>query len=246
MKSTESALEHTANDTQMAGRKELLRLFQTHPMDIEDALFNLGLYARSGLLVKFLLLADIYKRCMHIPGVMVEFGCWFGQNLVLLENLRAIFEGFHKQRRILGFDSFEGYSETQFAGTGLYSTGKDYKIYLNQLLDAHSQCNVYGHIPHQHELIVGDVCVTAPEYFIKHPELTVALAILDMGPQDPTEAALRAIKPHLVKGSLIMLDEFTWAQMPGEAIAFRKIFRPSEYKIERLALYPSKVLVEIV
>jgi hypothetical protein len=245
MNATEPNLEHTANDTQMAGRRELKRLFVTDRTDVEDQLFNLGLYARSGLLVKFLLLAEIYKRCMHIPGAMVEFGVWYGQNLVLLENLRAIFEPFHKQRRILGFDTFTGYKETQFAEKGLYSTGQQYVTHLKQLLDAHSQCNVYGHIAHQHELIAGDVEETAPAYFARNRQLTVALAILDMGPYNPTRAALAAIKPHLVKGSLILLDEFTWRDMPGEAQAFRDLFDKNEYRIERLELYPSKVLVTI-
>lgn len=244
--STEASLEHTANDMQMAGRKALAQLFRAAPMGMDDLLFNLGLYARSGLLVKFLLLADIYRRCMHIPGVLVEFGVWYGQNLVLLENLRAILEPFHKQRRIVGFDSFTGYEESRFASTGLYATGREYIAYLRELLDAHSQCNVYGHIPNQHELVEGDVCATAPAYFAHEPGLVVALAILDMGPYRPTLAALQAIRPHLVRGSLVLLDEFTWKEMPGEAQAFRETFAPQEYRIERLALYPSKCLVEIL
>jgi hypothetical protein len=54
--------------------------------------------------------------------MLVEFGTWYGQNLVLLENLRAILEPFNKQRRIVGFDTFTGYP----GKPGWYSTGRKY------------------------------------------------------------------------------------------------------------------------
>ena len=246
MKSTEAALEHSAAADQLRARKDLLRLFKKAPMGEDDLLFNLGLFTRSGLLVKFLLLADIYKRFVHIPGVLCEFGTWYGQNAVLLENLRAIYEPFNRQRRILAFDTFTGYTESKFAGTGLYATGTKYINYLDELLRCHERMNVYGHIPSGHELIEGDVVHTAPAYFREHQEVIVAFAFFDMGPYQPTYKALQAIKPHLVKGSIILLDEPTLADTPGEIIAFKHLFKPSEYRIEKCALYPSKAVVEIL
>lgn len=246
MKSTEKNLEHTAGADQMRARAQLAKLFKSTPMVEEDLLFNLGMYVRSGLLVKFLVMAELYKRFERVPGILVEFGTWYGQNLVLLENLRAIFEPFNKQRRIVGFDTFEGYREGKFARTGMYSTGRKYQRYLAQLLKCHQGMNVYGHIPMDHELIEGDVEQTSWAYFAAHPEVTVAFAYLDMGPQVPTTVALRSIKPHLVKGSILLLDEFTLADTPGEAIAFKRVFGQSGYRIEKCALYPSKAIVEIL
>jgi len=244
--STEAALEHTAAPDQMAARKSLVGRFNDAPMGDEDLLFNLGLYTRSGLLVKFLLLADLYKRAMKVPGIMCEAGVWYGQNLVLLENLRAIYEPFYKQRKIVGFDSFEGYSEGKFSNTTLYSTGIRYKKYLERLLQCHAQMNVYGHQPCPHELVVGDVRETAPRYFRDHPAETVALAILDMGPYFPTRAVLKAIKPRLLPGSLVLLDEFTMADEPGEAKAWLEVMGTTGYRMERLAAYPSKCVAEIL
>jgi len=246
MTETESMLEHTAAPDQMAARQDLKILFREIPLATEDALFNLGLYTRSGLLVKFLLLADLYKRAMQVPGIMCEFGVWYGQNLVLLENLRAIYEPFHKQRKIVGFDTFEGYSEGKFASTGLYATGPKHKNYLDKLLRCHAGMNVYGHQPCPHELIVGDVRETAPQYFSCRSNETVALAILDMGPYLATRSVLRAIKPRLLPGSLVLLDEFTLADTPGEAQAWLDVMGTTGYRMERLAMYPSKCLAEIL
>src|SRR5437016_3387001 len=108
MTATHAMLEHTATDAQLEARSYLMHLYDGSPLDTEDLLFNLGLYARSGVLVKFLVMADLYQRFLHIPGLLCEFGVWYGQNLVLLENLRAIYEPFNKQRKIVGFDSFTG------------------------------------------------------------------------------------------------------------------------------------------
>src|SRR3954469_1054674 len=99
-----------AGASQIGFRKQLEKLFVESPLPREDLLFNLGMFTRSSLLVKFLVMNDIYERIKDIPGTLMEFGVWWGQNLVLLENLRAIHEPFNKQRIIAGFDTFAGYA----------------------------------------------------------------------------------------------------------------------------------------
>jgi hypothetical protein len=236
-------LEHTAADTQLQARKELIELaaVATDFMAEEDALFNVGLYARSGVLVKFLVMADLYKRFVNIPGILCEFGVWYGQNLVLLENLRAIFEPFNKQRKIVGFDTFTGYD----GKPGFYDTGIEYKDYLARLLKTHQRMNVYGHQDIDHDLVAGDVKETAHAYFAKHPGDMVAFAFFDIGDYEATRAAMHAIRPRLLPGSVLLLDQFTWAEAPGEAKAFREAFGQNGYTIEKCALYPSKAIVTI-
>ncbi len=241
----------TANAEALRCRQRLEEMLDTAPMPRDERMFNLGLFVRSSLLVKFLVLHDLYKRICHLPGALLEFGVWRGQNLVLLENLRAIHEPFNKQRRIIGFDTFEGYA----AGTptrGLeadldraYETGPDYKPFLEELLRVHEGANAFGHIASGHELVAGDVTVTAPRYFAEHPETLVAFAFFDMGPYEPTVAALRAIRPHMMPGSVILFDELTWSGAPGEALAFKEVFASSEYQLEKCALYPSKSILTL-
>lgn len=241
----------TAEARGLQARMQLQAMMTASPIPREELMFNLGLYVRSSLLVKFLLLSDLYRRFMSLPGALVEFGCWRGQNLVLLENLRAIHEPFNKQRPILGFDTFTGYAEDAgmaersteaYAG---YRAGQDWPAELEQLLGVHEAMNAFGHIPGGHALIRGDVAVTAPEYFAARPETLVAFAFFDMGPYEPTLAALTAIKPCLMPGSILLFDELTWAGAPGEARAFKEIFASTAYAIERCALYPSKAIVTV-
>ena len=247
--------ESQANVGQMKERDKLLSMFASSPLPDKELIFNLGLYTRGSLLVKFLVMADLYKRIVHLPGQILEFGVWWGQNLVLLENLRAIYEPFNKQRIIVGFDTFEGYAEpTAEDGVNAsevfldetYSTGLNYKTYLEKLIKVHEGCNVLGHQQGLHRLVAGDVCETVPKYFDDHPEALVALAYFDMGPYLPTKVALESLVPHLMPGSVLLMDELTWSESPGEARAFKEVFANIPYKIEKCELYPSKSIVTLL
>ena len=250
MPDTTPATENTtAHGETFRFRDRLSEMYAQSPLNEKDLMFNLGLYVRSSLLVKFLVLDGLYRRFKSIPGALVEFGTWWGQNLVLLENLRAIHEPFNKQRTIIGFDTFSGYPasagmEKESTQThGGYQTAADYQSYLAELLEVHEGNNAFGHIRGNHKLVCGNVEETAPKYFKDHPETIVAFAFFDMGPYEPTVAALRAIKPHLLPGSILLFDELTWPGAPGEAIAFKETFKDVNYRIEKCELYPSKSIV---
>ena len=248
---TSYQIETTASSEQLSFRGRLQEAFVDSPLSVEDKLFNIGLYTRSSVLVKFLVMSEIYQRICPIPGCLIEFGTWWGQNLVLLENLRAIHEPFNKQRTIIGFDTFSGYPEEAKIAPesvqihGGYHTGMDYQGYLAELLEVHQGNNAFGHIRGNHKLICGNVEKTAPKYFADHPETLVAFAFFDMGPYEPTVAALRAIKPHLLPGSVLVFDELTWAGAPGEAIAFKEVLGDLKYRIEKCEIYPSKAIVTL-
>jgi hypothetical protein len=153
-------------------------------------MFNLGLYIRSSLLVKFLVLDDLYRRFKSVPGALIEFGTWWGQNLVLLENLRAIHEPFNKQRTIIGFDTFSGYPESAALADestqthGGYKTSADYQSYLSELIEVHEMNNAFGHIRGNHQLVCGDVEQTAPKYFADHRrrDVLASRSLFDIGP----------------------------------------------------------------
>lgn len=247
------AIETTANSEQVAKRKELTHMFKTSPLSEEDLIFNLGLYVRSSLLVKFLVMNDMYERIKNLPGHIVEFGVWYGQNIVLMENLRAIHEPFNKQRKIIGFDTFSGYTnmapqdkKSEVWQAKSYDTDIDYVSYLKKLVSIHEGSNIMGHLQGNHELVVGDVTETAPQYFKNHPEALIAFAFFDIGIYKPTKVALECVVENMVPGGIILMDEMTWPEAPGEAIAFKEVFANRKYRIEKCALYPSKTIVTVL
>ena len=229
-------------------------------MPDEHLLVSLGLYMRSSALIKILFINELYGLIRDIPGVVMEMGVWWGQNLALFENLRAIYEPFNQTRRVIGFDTFKGYvgisdedkpsSDAGFESfsavvkEGGYSVSKGYRDYLLELLRAHEGNNVLGTIQ-KHSVVEGDVVETVPRYFDDNPETIVALAYLDLALYGPTKSCLEALLPHTVPGSILVLDELNYPEAPGETVAFKEVFKDVPYKIKKSALIPDKAIVTI-
>jgi len=251
-------LETKSTSSQIAQRQKIFDLFQKRPMPDEHLLVNLGLYMRSSALAKILFINELYGLIVDVPGVIMEFGIWWGQNLILAENLRAIYEPFNHTRRIIGFDTFSGYASfserdrpTRKGGfqsysdvlkEGGYSVSQGYRTYLEKLIAAHEGNNILGNI-RKHTLIEGNVVDTVPKFFEDNPETVVALAYFDLALYEPTKTCLQAILPHLVPGSVILLDELNYPEAPGETIAFKEALRDVPYTIQKSKYITDKSIV---
>jgi hypothetical protein len=53
--------------------------------------------------------AKLYQEILHVPGVICEFGARYGETLSQLASLRGIFEPYNHTRKLVGFDTFEGF-----------------------------------------------------------------------------------------------------------------------------------------
>lgn len=244
-------LETKASDAQIKHREILYKLFREHPLPDDQLLVNLGLYMRSSALAKILFLNELYELILDLPGVIVEFGTWWGQNLVVFENLRAIYEPFNQSRRIIGFDTFKGYPSlsdkdraSETIKVGGYKVTENYRAYLEELIDFHEKNNVLANVK-KHQVIEGDVVETVPRFFEENPEIVIALAYFDMALYEPTKVCLETIKPHLVRGTVIMLDEFNSRDYPGETIAFKEIFKDAKYSVRRSKFMNDRTFVII-
>lgn len=247
-----------ASKDQEKNREQLLHLFKNRPIPDEQLLINPALYIRSSVLAKILYINELYEQIINIPGSIVELGCWWGQNLILFENLRAIYEPYNHTRKIIGFDTFEGHlapSNQDITHTNqedeLYHQARSYYQlntsdfeHITQLLNNHECNNVTGHIK-KHTIVKGDATQTLPNYLKTYPSTIIALAYFDMALYTPTKSCLEALLPHLVKGSIIVLDELNSQETPGETIALREIFSLSKYKIKRSKYLPDRSYLTI-
>lgn len=225
-------METKASSQQLAHRELIYQMFKDRPMPDDQLLICPGLFMRSSVLAKILFVNEAYQLILNQPGIIVEFGTWWGQNLVLFENLRAIYEPFNQSRRVIGFDTFQGYPEisdkdrgSETIKIGGYKVAENYREYLEKN-------NVLAAVK-KHELVQGDVSETAPAYFAKNDDVIIALAYFDMALYEPTKAALDAIKPHLVPGSVVMLDELNNKDYPGETRAFKEVFKSMKYRVKK-------------
>jgi len=215
-------------------------------MQDEELLVNLGLFMRSGALAKLLFLNEMYQKIVDLPGIVCEFGVWWGQSLVVLENLRAVYEPYNYTRRVVGFDTFSGYvgigdkdRRSDTIEEGVYAVPEGYESFLRDLLDYHEKENVSGHIK-KHELIKGDAVKTSKTYFESNPEALVALAFFDMALYEPTKACLESIRPRLVKGSIIAFDELCNKAYPGETEAALEVLGLKDFSVKRSRFLPDR------
>jgi len=231
---------------QVENRENLIRLFHDTPLPAEHLMVNLGLYQRSSLVAKYFYLNELYEKIIPLPGVIMEFGSWYGQTLVQFMNLRAIYEPYNYTRKVIGFDTFDGYKNIspkdgahELVKKGQYGVPQKYISYLADLLDYHERENSLPHIK-KYELVPGDATITCKKYLKKHPETIIALAYFDMQLYKPTRACLSAIVPYLVKGSVIAMDELNAQEFPGETIAFKEVFPLAKYPIYRSKFLPDR------
>jgi hypothetical protein len=236
-------LYSTASRSQHKARKTLLKLYEGCPIPADQLLVNLHLYMRSSVVAKTLYLNELYHKIIDLPGVIMEFGVWWGANLTFFESLRAVYEPYNYNRRIIGFDTFKGYSapkkedgKSNFVAKGAYSVSMGYEKYLQKLLDYHEAENSLSPIK-KTELVKGDASHMINKYLSNHPETVISLAYFDLQLYEPTKNCLQAILPHLVKGSIIAMDELNNKDFPGETIALKETIG-----LEKCRIFKSKFL----
>ena len=244
-------LQSRASEAQLLARKKLLDLWRRCPIPEEELLVNLGLFTRSSVLAKFLYVSELYKKIIRIPGIIMEFGVWYGQNLALFESLRAIYEPYNYTRKIVGFDTFTGYSSispidgnSDLVEEGGYAVRENYDEYLSELVDYHERENPMSHIK-KYEIVKGDATTTVEKYLRDHPETIIALAYFDLGLYEPTKKCLQAIEPHIIRGSVLALDELNSREFPGETVALKEVWELDKYKIFRSQFLPDRSYIVI-
>ena len=234
---------------EIKARELILNLFKDTPIPDDEILVNLGVYLRSPLLAKILYLNEIYQRIERLPGIIVEFGVWWGANLALFESFRSVYEPYNWTRKVVGFDTFQGYpavsakdGTSSHAAMGGYAVTEGYEEYLSRLLDAHEADNVMAHIK-KHQLVKGDVVETIDQYLANNPQTIIALAYFDLALYEPTKKCLETIKPHLVRGSVLAMDELTSPDFPGETIALKEVFGLDKHRIIKSRFLPDRAYV---
>lgn len=198
---------------------------------------NLGVYLTRQSLSRMLFIQELYAHILNVHGVIMEFGVRWGQNMALFSNLRGIHEPFNYNRRIIGFDTFDGFPEVTSedgdkVAVGDYSVSDGYLAKLTEVLAYHEANAPIAH-KRKFELVQGDATRTLPQYLLDHPETIVSLAYFDFDIYAPTRACLEALKPHLTRGSVLAFDELNCPEFPGETVAVREVLGLSNVALRR-------------
>lgn len=226
-----------ATSAQVERRTDLAKQIRESPIPDAELPMNLGLYASRMQISRLLLMDRLYRMIVPVHGVVMEFGVRWGQNLALFANLRGMYEPYNYNRRIVGFDTFNGFpSVDDLDGPGVaagdYGVTEGYEAYLSGVLERHEAESPIAH-KRKFELVVGDATVTIHDYLARQPETVVALAYFDFDIYQPTKACLEAILPRLTKGSVLAFDELNAPEFPGETLAVMETIGLSTYGLRR-------------
>ncbi|HVX60045.1 MAG TPA: class I SAM-dependent methyltransferase [Pirellulales bacterium] len=230
----------------LESRAELFRLLKDYPGVEEETERSLGLFLRASLLARIFGIRELYEEIVMLPGIVVDLGTWRGQTAVLCENLRAIFEPLHFNRRIVCFDTFAGYrgfSEkdrpTDLHQDGTYDVGQGYAGLLERLLILHEQGNAMGHNYGKHRVIAGDCRTTVPQFFEQHPNEIVALAFFDLNCYEPTRTSLETVFQRLVPGGIIAFWQLTRDAIAAEGTVYaNEVLNRHAHRLQRSRFYP--------
>lgn len=212
-----------------------------------DRLRNLPLFMRQKDLAHILALSVIYQEVLSIPGYIAEFGLMYGRNFNLFHCLRECYEPLNHTRKLIGFDSFEGFLRSSkedlpksapredLHKIGAYAVPKDWELRLASILEAQEAVSHLSHL-RRFEIVRGDVAETLPAFLEANPHAIFALCYLDLDLYEPTRAVLEAIAPRLTRGSILVFDEVCNPEYPGETAALEEVFGLRNIELRRLPL----------
>ena len=230
-------------------REALNKFFAESPGNYTEKLENFGKYVPRQSLARFIARYEIFKQVQEIQGSIVECGVLFGGGLLSFANISTIMEPYNFQRRIFGFDTFEGFPDIDnkdvvglpdrksghlkkggFGATGTYED-------LLKAIELYDSNRLINHFP-KVNIIKGDFVKTSKQFLIDYPHLVISCLYLDFDIYAPTKVALEAFAPRVCKGGIIVFDELNEEAFPGETLAVMEYFELNKLKIKRFTFEP--------
>ena len=161
----------------------------------------------------------------NVNDYFMEFGVFEGKGI-------NFFSSFLKDKKIYGFDSFEGIIDNM---TGWSAASNEFN--LNKKIPKVNK-NV--------ELVVGQVENTLEEFLEKEKVKDIKFIHIDLDTYNSTKFVLKRIKKYLSKDSYILFDELIgypgWRQ--GEYKALKEEFNDSEYEYVAFS-YDRRALIKL-
>jgi len=189
----------------------------------------------------------IFKDILNVHGSILDFGVYRGSSFFTWQQLSSIYEPYNHIRKVIGFDSFRGFSEfgehdKSIDGADLSIRTKggmayEGKIEIQKSIDLMNLNRPVGHV-NKGFIIDGELPGSCKTYLDEHPETIISLANFGLGLYEPTVELLKLIKPRLIKGSIIVMEDLNQGTWPGETKALLEVFEHDQIAIKRVPYCP--------
>jgi len=225
----------------------LIEGFEKSQSTLSLKLQNFSRHIRRQDIARFLARYELFKLSAESNGSIVECGVLAGGGIASWLHFSSILEPYNHTRKIIGFDTFEGFPDVNKKDTehgfsehlyeGGYRVGSEIKEEIENLIQLHDQNRPLGHIP-KVDLVKGDACKTIINYLETNPHLLISLLYLDFDLYEPTKVALEHLYPRVVKGGIVAFDELNCPEFPGETTALMETIPLDQVQLRRFPFDP--------
>lgn len=226
-------------------RQRLFELLSSRMEEKEEVLGSLSLYMRRIHLGRLLSLYDAYKMVVDLPGSIVELGVFRGETLLFFGKLMELLNFNDRSCKVIGFDNFAGFPELNPKDGPLDArvdkvvggwSSANLRQHLREVIHAFDHDRLAGQ-KQRIELIEGDIRETVPKYALENPGLRIRLLHLDCDLYEPTLIGLQQLYDRVVPGGIVILDEYGFAEFPGESKAVEEYFGSKMPVLRKFPLY---------
>jgi hypothetical protein len=215
-------------------REILEELYKTTELSTFEMFRNFPVFTPRYNIARFLTHYELFKKVVDLPGVIIDLGVFQGASSFTWAKLCEIFCPTDVKKVVYAFDTFEGFPDitkedgesdiSQDVRSGGYFGGQSIERDLQLAQQAMNQDKHIYHID-RIKFIKGDVVNTIPDFVTNQGNgLKIALLNMDVDLYLPTKTALEYFVPRMVKGGIIILDEYAVDTFGGETKAVDEYF----------------------
>lgn len=204
---------------------------------------NFYLTAPINRVSKFATHLELFRRVSGISGNIVECGVFKGASLSRLIKFRALFEN-PFSKKIIAFDTFGKFPLARYAPDvqnreKFIREAGNRSISKERFISVLKRLNLYENI----EFIKGNILDTIPEYKSKNPHLKISLLHIDVDLYEATAVCLKELYPLVVKGGIVILDDY--GAFAGANKAIDDFFAKRKVRINKLPYANEISFVEV-
>lgn len=212
-----------------------------------EELTNFEKYVPRQALSRFMARYELFKLQLNVKGCVVECGVHHGGGLLGWAKMSSALEPYALDRRVFGFDTFEGFPSVSNKDSGEVNensrlgglcTSYDVHGELLSLINEYDK-NRFLNEFQKVFLVKGNACKTIPVFVENNPYLLISLLFLDFDLYDPTKVALENLLPRMPKGAVLAFDELNNPWWPGETQAALESLDINTKEIKRFSFDPS-------
>jgi hypothetical protein len=174
--------------------------------------YNKFIFSRErNIFFKMVKRVELFLMIKDLAGDILECGVFKGSGMAVWAKLLDMYSP-HSIRKVIGFDMFDPSfvedlenPQEQETMRQVFSRCPDANVSLDDVTGRLRDAAVPAH---RFALVPGDISTTAPRFLSENPGMRIALLYLDMDLEKPTYDALVVFWDRIVKGGIIVFDEY--------------------------------------